>query len=189
MERYFVLMDLKKYWGMSILPKATCRFNTVPIKIPMAIFTAIEQTILKSVWNRKDPEQPKQSWKRRTKLEASGSLFISNFYFLSEVGSRSSAQMGIREQLWSLTAWRRTPALSLTTSVTSGNASMHWLSRLKNVGLITPTSYPCCIEGGNCKALTAGSDRAPCSVNVRYCYQSGEKRRDRCWRFQEKKEG
>ena len=56
---------------MSILPKAIYRFNTIPIKIPMAFFKDIEQTILKFIWNHKDPKMPKPSWERRTKLEAS----------------------------------------------------------------------------------------------------------------------
>ena len=44
-------------------------------KIPKA-FTEIEKTILKLVWNTKNPESPKQSWERRTKLEASHFLIL-----------------------------------------------------------------------------------------------------------------
>ena len=38
---------------MAILPKATCRFNAIFIKIPMAIFIEQEQINLKFVWKCK----------------------------------------------------------------------------------------------------------------------------------------
>ena len=41
---------------MTILPKASYRFNAIPIKLPMAFFTKLEQKIHNLHGNTKDPE-------------------------------------------------------------------------------------------------------------------------------------
>jgi hypothetical protein len=50
---------------MAILPKAMCRFNEIPIKIPTQFFNELERAICKFLWNNRKPRMAKTILKEK----------------------------------------------------------------------------------------------------------------------------